>query len=32
MAEVHLQRHRVLPIWNYTIAPDRVDETDKRKT
>ena len=21
MAEVHLHRHRVLPMWNYTIVP-----------
>jgi len=32
MAEVHLQRHRVLPMWNYTIAPDPVNETRKLKT
>ena len=21
MAEVHLHRHRVLPMWNYTLIP-----------
>ncbi len=31
MEEVHLLRHRALPMWNYTIVPENVNETYKLK-
>ena len=27
LAEVHLHRHRVLPMWNYTLVPALASKT-----